>query len=160
MENKNTTQAYITFGLGEEKFALSVDHVQEIVELDRVTKVPNSPVYMLGIINLRGKVLPLLDTRIKLGLPKAETTRKSRIMVLDIETADDKNMQIGALVDVAREVIELSAEDIQEAPEMDANKAQTPIVGVVNNNGDITLVVDIAKVFSTTDILQLNQAMN
>jgi purine-binding chemotaxis protein CheW len=159
MENKNKTQAYITFGLGEEKFALPVEHVHEIVELDRITQVPNSPVYMLGIINLRGKVLPLLDTRIKLGLPKAEATRKSRIMVLDIDTSDEKVIQIGALVDVAREVIELSPEDIQEAPELD-NKVQTPITGVVNNKGDITLIMDIAKVFSTTDIVQLNQVMN
>src|ERR1041384_7622414 len=90
MENTNKTQAYITFGLGDEKFALPVEYVHEIVELDRVTHVPHAPVYMLGIINLRGKVLPLLDTRIKLGLPKAETTRKSRIMVLDIEMSQEK----------------------------------------------------------------------
>ena len=117
--NDKGTHAYLTFALGAEKFAISVNSVQEIVELEQVTKVPNAPQYMLGIINLRGKVLPLLDTRLKLGLSKTEVTRKSRIMVIDLETNDEKNLQVGALVDVAREVIELSPSDIQNAPDLE-----------------------------------------
>ena len=65
---KNKSNAYLTFALGEEKFAIRVDHVQEVVEFGQVTKVPNAPNYMLGIINLRGRVLPLLDAKLKLGL--------------------------------------------------------------------------------------------
>src|SRR5688500_17050182 len=113
---KNETNAYLTFALGEEKFAILVDHVQEVVEFGQVTKVPNAPLYMVGIINLRGRVLPLLDTRLKLGLTATERTLRSRIMVLDIQTADDRSLQIGAMVDVAREVVEISDKDIQEAP--------------------------------------------
>lgn len=160
MKNNSQTQAYLTFALGAEKFAISVNSVQEIVELEQVTKVPNAPHFMLGIINLRGKVLPLLDTRLKLGLSKAEVTKKSRIMVIDLETSDDKNLQVGALVDVAREVIELSSSDIQNAPDLDSCKTDTPITGIVNNQGDITMIMDIKKIFSTAEIIQLNHSLN
>ena len=105
---KNDSNSYLTFALGDEKFAIPVDHVQEVVEFGHVTKVPNAPDYMLGIINLRGRVLPLLDTKLKLGLPATALSQKSRIMVLDLQLEDDKNLQIGAMVDLAREVIEIS----------------------------------------------------
>ncbi|RAW00514.1 chemotaxis protein CheW [Pseudochryseolinea flava] len=159
MQTTSAINSYITFGLGEEKFALPVSFVQEIVEVDKVTKIPNAPEFMLGIINLRGRILPLLDTRLKLGLPKSETTKKSRILVLDIEVSD-KSIQIGALVDVAKEVVEISAADIQDAPDFDNYNAKTPITGVRNNQGDITLIMDINKVFSASDILQLNKVIN
>ena len=161
MKTKNNeTDSYLTFALGDEKFAISVDSVQEVVEIEQVTKVPNAPMYMLGIINLRGRVLPLLDTRLKLGLSKTEITKKSRIMVIDLDTADDKNIQVGALVDVAKEVIQLSAADIQSAPEIESAKTDTAITGIVNNHGDITMIIDIAKIFSTSDIIHLNHSLN
>jgi purine-binding chemotaxis protein CheW len=155
----NESNAYLTFALGEEKFAIPVEHVQEVVELGQVTKVPYAPAYMLGIINLRGRVLPLLDTKLKLGLPAAERTQKSRIMVLDIQT-DDKNLQIGALVDVAREVVEIPEKEIQDAPEFEDLKTTAPITGIVNDHGSITMIMDIAKVFSVNEILELNKSLN
>lgn len=157
---KNESNAYLTFALGEEKFAIPVDHVQEVVEFSQVTKVPNAPQYMLGIINLRGRVLPLLDTKLKLGLAPTERTQKSRIMVLDIQTEDDKNIQIGAMVDVAREVMEINDSEIQEAPEFENLKTSAPITGIVNNHGDITMIMDITKVFSVNEVLQLNTSLN
>lgn len=156
----NETKAYLTFTLGDEKFAIPVEWVQEVVEVEQVTKVPYAPDYMLGIINLRGRILPLLDTRLKLGLPKTETTRKSRIMVLDLQGKDDKNLQIGAMVDVAREVIELQDKEIQESPEFENYKTSAPISGLVNNQGDITLIMDIAKVFSIHEITHLTNTVN
>jgi purine-binding chemotaxis protein CheW len=157
---KNESNAYLTFALGEEKFAIPVDHVQEVVEFSQVTKVPNAPLYMLGIINLRGRVLPLLDTKLKLGLSATERTQKSRIMVLDIHTEEDKNIQIGAMVDVAREVMEISDNEIQEAPEFENLKTSAPITGVINNQGDITMIMDITKVFSVNEVIQLNTSLN
>lgn len=156
MSKHYESHAYLTFSLGEEKFAISVENVQEVVELEQVTKVPNAPDYMLGIINLRGRVLPLLDTRMKLGLKRTEITKKSRIMILDLTTEEEKSLQVGALVDIAKEVIELTADDIQEAPDFENYKTHAPITGVVNNRGDITMIMDIARIFSTADIVQLN----
>ena len=161
MKNQsNETHAFLTFSLGAEKFAISVNSVQEIVELEQVTKVPNAPQYMMGIINLRGKVLPLLDTRLKLGLSKTEITKRSRIMVIDLETTDDKNLQIGALVDVAKEVIELSSADIQKSLDFENYETDAPITGIVNNHGDITMIMDVTKIFSTAEIVQLNHSLN
>jgi purine-binding chemotaxis protein CheW len=157
---KNDSNAYLTFGLGEEKFAIPVDHVQEVVELGQVTKVPNAPHYMIGIINLRGRILPLLDTKLKLGLPATEKSKKSRIMVLEIPTSEDKSLHIGAMVDVAREVVEISARDIQNAPEVEDLKSSAPIIGIVNNHGDITMIMDITKVFSLQEVKQLNSSIN
>src|SRR5690349_8431544 len=129
---KNESNAYLTFALGHEKFAIKVEYVQEVVEFGQFTRVPNAPAYMLGIINLRGRVLPLLDTKLKLGLQATERTLKSRIMVLDIQTGDDKSLQIGAMVDIAREVVEISDGDIQEAPDFENLKTEAPITGIVN----------------------------
>jgi purine-binding chemotaxis protein CheW len=157
---KNDSNAYLTFALGEEKFAIRVDHVQEVVEFGQVTKVPNSPDYMLGIINLRGRVLPLLDTRLKLGLPATIRSQRTRIMVLDIQTQDDKSLQIGAMVDIAREVVEIADDEIQEAPEFENLKTSAPITGIVNNQGDITMIMDITKVFTISEVSELNPALN
>jgi len=157
---KHESNAYLTFALGHEKFAIKVEHVQEVVEFGQYTRVPHAPAYMLGIINLRGRVLPLLDTKLKLGLQATERTAKSRVMVLDIPMADDKNLQIGAMVDVAREVVEINDKDIQEAPEFENLKTEAPITGIVNQQGDITMIMDIAKVFSVNDIVELNRSLN
>lgn len=157
---KNTTNTYLTFALGNEKFAIAVDYVQEIVEFGHVTKVPNAPDYMLGIINLRGRILPLLDTKLKLGLPATVHTQKSRIMVLDLVLEDDKGLQIGAMVDHAREVIELHQSEIQDAPEFEDLKSSAPITGIVNRQGDITMIMDIAKVFTAFDVTELNKSLN
>jgi purine-binding chemotaxis protein CheW len=160
MKKENETKAYLTFALGKEKFAIPVDHVQEVVELGPVTKVPHAPEYMMGIINLRGRVLPLLDTRQKLGLLKTEITQKSRVMVLDIQTEDDRSVQIGAIVDVAKEVIEIAPRDIQDAPEFENSKVSAPVTGLVNDQGDITLIMDITRVFSFGDVADLNKSLN
>jgi len=109
---------------------------------------------------LRGRVLPLLDTKLKLGLPATTLSHKSRIMVLDLQLEDDKNLQIGAMVDLAREVIEISEGEIQDAPEFENLKTSAPITGIVNKQGDITMIMDITRVFSTNEITELNKSLN
>ncbi len=157
---KNDSNSYLTFALGDEKFAIPVDHVQEVVEFGQVTKVPNAPDYMLGIINLRGRVLPLLDTKLKLGLPPTARSQKSRIMVLDLPLEGDKSLQIGAMVDLAKEVIEISESEIQDAPEFENLKTSRSITGIVNKQGDITMIMDITKVFSIKEVTELNTSLN
>jgi purine-binding chemotaxis protein CheW len=115
---------------------------------------------MLGIINLRGRVLPLLDTKLKLGLPATLRSQRTRIMVLDIQMQDDKSLQIGAMVDIAREVVEIADADIQEAPEFENLKTSAPITGIVNNQGDITMIMDITKVFTISEVSELNPVLN
>jgi len=148
MPNRATSQAYLTFMLGDEKFAIHVDYVQEIVEPDLITRVPDTPEYMLGIINLRGKVLPLLDTRIKLGLPSMPPNVKSRILILHIKDADDRAMQIGAIVDMAREVVLIDPHQVQPPVDVQDNSRAITVTGIVNDQGNITMILDVNKVFT------------
>lgn len=157
---KTHAQAYLTFALGEEKFAIPVENVQEVVEFGQVTKVPDAPPYMLGIINLRGQILPLLDTKLKLGLQATARSKKSRILVLDIPTTDDKILHIGATVDIAREVIEIAPKDIQPAPDIDDMKSSASVTGILNIQGDIIMIMDITKVFSITDLTKIKSSIN
>jgi purine-binding chemotaxis protein CheW len=149
---ESLSNAYLTFLLNDEKFAVHINSVQEIVELNQFTKVPNTPEYMLGIINLRGKVLPLLDTRLKLGLQPAERTSKNRVLILDIKDTEERTTQIGAIVDVAKEVVAIEADKIQKPTECDVYKRSTPVTGIVNHQGDITMIIDINKVFAAEDV--------
>lgn len=161
MNQVSESVAYLTFLLGDEKFAIPVHHVQEVVELGYVAKVPGTPAYMLGIINLRGKVLPLLDTRRKLGLPGMERTRQNRILIIDLQDADNKQIQIGAIVDVAKEVVEIYNHQILETSEAKHYNQASPVTGIViNSQEDVTLIMDIEKVFSTNEIAQLGEAFN
>ena len=157
---KHISNSYLTFALGEEKFAIPVEHVQEVVEFGQVTKVPNAPAYMVGIINLRGRILPLLDTKLKLGLPPTTRSQKSRIMVLDLVLDDEKSLQIGAMVDHAREVVELHRNEIQDAPEFENIKSSAPITGIVNRQGDITMIMHIARVFSMSEVAEVSKSLN
>jgi purine-binding chemotaxis protein CheW len=147
------SNSYLTFELGKEKFAIKVDCVHEVVEFGQVTKIPQAAAYMVGIVNLRGKVLPLIDTKIKLGLPPAIPTPKTRIMVLDIPGLEG-TIQIGAIVDLAREVVEIRDGDIHLPGELEKENINFPVSGIVNNHGDITMIMDIRKVFSLVEVPQ------
>src|SRR5690606_36978993 len=98
-------QSYLTFRLRDEIFAANVKKVLEILEIPRITKLPHSPEYMRGVINLRGNVMPVINTRLKFGLPQSEDTITSCIVVLDIDI-EGQNVTLGAVVDGVQEVIE------------------------------------------------------
>lgn len=154
-----TSNSYLTFLIGNDKFAVHVENVQEVVEVDQITKLPHAPAYMLGIINLRGKILPLIDTRQKLGLPPVEITNSSRILVLDIKNAEDKRLLIGATVDIAREVVTIEQQQIQDPAQIQYGNS-TSLVGIVNQQGDITMILDIAALFPVTEITSFDQFVN
>jgi purine-binding chemotaxis protein CheW len=150
-------QSYLTFRLDEELFATSVAHVLEILELSKITKVPRSPHFMRGVINLRGSVLPVIDARLKFGLAKTEDTVNSCILVLNIETNGEKLM-IGAFVDAVQEVLELDAHQIQAAPSIGSKYKTEFIEGMVKMNDQFIMLLDINKVFSSDEVTILQQA--
>lgn len=143
------TYPYLTFQLGAEKFAIKVDCVQEIIEFGHVTHVPNAAAHQLGIVNLRGKVLPVIDTKIKLGMNATVPSAQSRIIVLDIPLDSETRLNVGALVDYAREVVEVKDNEIQPS-DSDHDSTNNPVTGIINNHGDITLVMDVKKVFGNS----------
>ncbi len=111
------TRQYLTFQLGEEIFGLDVSHVREILEFTTVTKVPKTPDYMRGVINLRGSVVPVLDMRVKFGLTQTEKMVNTCIIVVEVSIEDEQTI-IGALVDSVQEVFELEPEQIEPAPKI------------------------------------------
>ena len=110
------TAQYITFKLGDESFAINVAQVREVLELPQITKVPTAPDYMRGVVNVRGKAVPVVDLRLKFGLPSTPDTVNSRIVVLELEL-DGEITVVGGIADSVHEVIELEASQINPPPQ-------------------------------------------
>jgi purine-binding chemotaxis protein CheW len=150
------TQSYLSFKLGEEMFATDVEKVKEILQLIKITKVPQSPSYMLGVVNLRGIVLPVIDTREKFRLPINEVTENTCIIVLNIEM-DKEILLIGALVDAVLEVFELSDDLIKPAPSIGNKYKSEFIKGMVKKEEDFIMLLNMDKVFSSDELIDMRE---
>lgn len=152
MENVN--QTYLTFTLGKENFALNVDHVEKILETQQVTEVPKAPEYMLGVFNLRGEVIPLIDTRIKFGMPKSEITSSTCVLVITI-TSEDESIKLGAMVDSVKEVIQYNTAEIINLPSVGKQNKTEFLNGVLKINEQFVLLLNADKIFSVDEIVEL-----
>jgi len=152
MEEETLLSSYLSFKLGDELFAANVSKVLNILELSKITKVPQAPEYMKGVINLRGSVLPLVDTRIKFGLIPTEFTTNTCILVLNV-TIGDETIQIGGLVDAVQEVLEIESQHILPPPNL-GNKYQSKFISGIYKkaNDDFTLIVDMNKLFTVNEL--------
>ena len=145
------TRQYLTFQLGEEVFALDVSHVREILEFTTVTKVPKTPDYMRGVINLRGSVVPVLDMRLKFGLTEIEKTVDTCIIVVEV-TCEGETTVIGALVDSVQEVFELEHDQIEPAPKIGTQLKTGFVKGMGKKDDRFIIILDIDKVFSSEEL--------
>lgn len=153
------TRSYLSFQLEDEKFAIAVGKVIEILEVPKITKVPRAPDYMKGVINLRGSVLPVIDTHLKFGLPPTKLTVDTCIAVLDIEIEGEKIM-LGALVDAVEEVLEIGPEQISPSPSI-GNKYKSEFInGMAKVDEEFIMILNIDKVFSSEEITVLKQTGN
>lgn len=148
---KGVLKSYLTFQLNEEKFAINVGQVIEIVEVPQITKIPNSPTYLLGVVNLRGSILPVVDARVKFGLKANEYTVNTCILVLQL-LIDDEQITLGALVDSVSEVFDVEQEQIQPFPALGASYKPEFIRGVIKDKDQFILILNIEKVFSVTEM--------
>lgn len=144
----NVLSSYLTFRLGDELFAANVGKVLEILEVPKVTKVPRSPDYMRGVINLRGSVLPVIDTRTKFGLPPTEDTVNTCVLVMRV-TIEGQNMTIGATVDSVQEVMEIENEHIQATPSIGSRYKSEFLDGMVKINEQFIMILNLDLVFSS-----------
>lgn len=151
----NATEAisrqYVTFGLGEELFGIEVTRAREILSLVSVTKVPQTPDYLLGVINLRGQVVPVVDLRIKLGMPEAEMTRDSCIIVMEVQV-DGEVLIVGGLADSVREVLELHDDHIEPPPRMGTKLRTQFIAGMGKVDEQFLILLEIDRVFSSEEL--------
>ena len=146
----NTTLQYLTFGLGEEVFALETGAVREVIELVSVTRIPKTPPYMRGVINLRGHAVPVVDLRIKFDMPKVADTVNTCIIIVDVEV-EGENCYMGAIVDSVREVFEMTNDQINPPPRMGTSIRADFIRGMGKQNEEFIMILDIGKVFSPED---------
>lgn len=144
-------ESYLSFKLGEEEFAANVSKVLEILEMPTITTVPHSPPYMRGVINLRGRVLPVLDTRLKFGLTIGDDTVNTNIIVLRI-MLDGNEMDVGALVDSVEEVMELKPSDMEAPPALGTRFDAAFIEGMVKSNDKFIMILNMDKVFSGDEL--------
>lgn len=147
-------QTYLMFHLGEELFAMGVEHVKEIIEYSPPTKVPLSPAFMLGILNLRGQVLSVLDAKICFGLEASTPDAKSRIIILEIKQ-NSQVYELGVLVDSAHDVREIADSAIMPPPDANQIRHADFITGVMKEQEGFILVVDAQKVFTSEETIQL-----
>lgn len=143
-------QSYLSFRLDDELFAIDVGSVVEILEVPNITRVPKAPQYMSGVINLRGSVLPLIDTKIRFGLPEVQFTVDTCVVVIDIEI-DDEILKVGVLVDAVLEVMEVDVNSIKPSPSIDTKYPSNFVQGVIEKEGKFIMLLQIANVFSPSE---------
>lgn len=143
--------SFLTFKIGEELFAANVGKVISILELTRITKIPRTPDYIRGVINLRGMVLPIIDLRIKFGLESTEFTTNTCILVLEIEM-DDNSIKIGALVDSVQEVLEIEAHELLPPPHIGSNLQTEFIEGMYKMEDTFVMVLNMDMIFSSDEL--------
>lgn len=149
-EELEATQ-FLTFTLSEEVFAVDVARVREILEMPGITKVPQVPDFMRGVINLRGCVVPVIDLRLKFGMPQTAQTVNTCIIVVEV-AMDDENIVLGALADSVQEVIEMDPSQIEAAPHIGNHLRTDFLKGMGKHNERFVMILDIDKVFSSVEL--------
>ncbi|MBN2063460.1 MAG: chemotaxis protein CheW [Sedimentisphaerales bacterium] len=155
--NVMETCQYLTFKLGQEDFALEINTVREVLDLINITKIPRTPDYMKGVINLRGNVVPIIDLRLNLGMESAERTVDTCIIIVEVDF-DGEAMQIGALADSVQEVIDIDPDNIEPAPKIGINLNTDFIKGMGKRDDKFIIILDINKVLSSEELTVLKAA--
>lgn len=153
-EEKTSEEVFqwVTFKLENETYGVNVMQVQEVLRYTEIAPVPGAPDYVLGIINLRGNVVTVIDTRLKFGLMPAEITDNSRIIIIEAE-----KQVVGILVDSVAEVVYLKASEIDDAPSVGTEESARFIQGVCNRKDDLLILVDLNKLLSDNEWDELSQ---
>jgi purine-binding chemotaxis protein CheW len=142
---------YLTFMIGKEEFGVGVLKVREIMGIQDITAVPQTPPYLKGVINLRGKVTPVIDLRLKFGLPSIEYTQRTCIIVVQVKSAT-ATLLMGIVVDEVSEVLTMAAADIEDTPDFGASVSTTYILGMAKIKGKVKILLDINEVLTSQEI--------
>jgi purine-binding chemotaxis protein CheW len=149
VEKEQSTRAgkYLTFALAEEEYGLEILKVREIISMSEITSVPKTPDYVKGVINLRGKVIPVVDLHLKFSMDEAPYTDETCIIVVDVN-----GVEMGIIVDHVSEVLNIASGDIEDAPEFGASVNIDFILGMGKAEGRVTILLDISRVIGAEDI--------
>jgi len=141
---------YLTFLLAQEEYAIQVLKVREIMGIQHITTVPQTPPDVKGVINLRGKVIPVTDLRLKFGLPEAEYSQRTCIIVVQLQ--GESEIQVGIIVDEVCEVLNLMQGDIQDTPDFGRGITTPYLLGMAKVKGKVKILLDIDHVVSAQDL--------
>lgn len=142
-QSEDNILQYVTFRLDDETYGINVMQIQEVLRYSEIAPVPGAPHYVLGIINLRGNVVTVIDTRTRFGLMRSDITDQTRIVVLELE-----GQVVGVLVDSVAEVVYLKESEIETAPNVGNDESARFIQGVCNKNGELIILVEFEKMLS------------
>ena len=151
ISNVTETAQYLSFKLDNEIFAVDVAKVREILDVTTITKVPQTPDFMRGVINLRGSVVPVMDMRLKFGMSPTEHTVNTCIIVMEI-TQDGETMVLGSLADSVQEVLDLEPDQIEPAPRIGTRLRSDFIKGMGKQNERFIIILDIDRIFSAGEL--------
>jgi purine-binding chemotaxis protein CheW len=150
MATSSSEAQFVTFSLGEEVFAVTVDVVREILDYEEAFKIPNGPDYLLGLRNVRGQGVPTIDLRLKLGLSRTVPTPHTRVLVLDIPM-NDRLLSLGLVADRVFEVTPFRHDQIEKAPDIGIRWRSDYISGVVRRETGFVVIIDLARLLSEDD---------
>lgn len=142
---------YLTFKLEEETYALDISRVQSVLDYEKLTRVPKTPDFMRGVINLRGSVVPIVDLKLKFGMAVTEKTIDSCIIISEVEV-DNESTVLGVLADSVQEVIDMESDQIEPAPRIGTKINTEFIKGMGNRDDEFVILLDIDKVFSLEEL--------
>jgi purine-binding chemotaxis protein CheW len=151
----NETSQYMTFKLGDEFFAINVSQVREVLEVLQITKVPTAPAYMRGVVNVRGQAIPVVDLRLRFGLPSTVDTLNTRVIVMELNI-DGETAIIGGLADSVHEVIELEPGNINPPPRIAMRWRTDFILGMGKRGEEFIIILDVNAVFSSEELIAVS----
>jgi purine-binding chemotaxis protein CheW len=148
---------YLTFKLAGEEYGIDIRKVKEIIPMQKATRIPRAPDYVRGVINLRGKVIPVVDLRVKFGMERAEDTERTCVIVAFVETTT-RSITMGLVIDEVKDVLNIAAGDIQEAPSFEAGIDTQFILGIGKAGQTVTILLDANRVLAVSEVEQLDSA--
>jgi purine-binding chemotaxis protein CheW len=153
--NQHATAKFLTFVLGDESYGIPVMKIREIIQMTDITAVPRMPDYIKGVINLRGKVIPIVDLRTKFGLANVAATERTCIVVVQVAQANGNSPQMGLIVDAVEEVLNINASDIEATPDFGGRVDTEYMIGMAKVRNVVKTLLDIDKIVSAESLVRI-----
>lgn len=143
---------YLSFDLSDDVYALNISSIKEVLDNRDITKLPQTPDFMRGVINLRGQVVPVIDLNIKFGMEETQFTLDTCIIIVEVELEDGTNTLLGALTDAVHEVVELGRDDIDPPPKLGMSVDSAFIYGMGKHNDEFIIILDVKRLFTIAEL--------
>lgn len=159
MSAQNTPQSkkerYLTFFLGNEQYGIAIERIKEIIAMMKITSVPKIPPYMRGVINLRGSIIPIIDTRLRFAMDSREADMHTAIIIVEVE-----KVNIGFIVDRVEEVASIDTLNLSEPPKFGSHIDTDFISSVAQIEENVVMILDVLKLFEADEIINLAEIQN